>query len=113
MRTRIDTPRDSPLHPDRVWGFFQYQEGTVFLEVIGNQGQLVPAIAFVTPAALMDFQEDLDTAVERFVPLAVRQAEEVVRKGWDVDAGSEDSRPGPSDRPVEPTQNPSGEIPTL
>jgi len=106
MITQTGAPPDGPM--DSLWGFFQHSNGYVFLTMI-KQGQPIPILAFVTPAALLDFKEDLDDAIERFIPKTVLQAEEIVRKGWDVDAGSKDSRPVPSDKPVEPPKETGGE----
>jgi len=101
-------PEENPLDAQRVWGFFQHQDGVVYLSVI-NQGVPVPVIAFLTPSALMDFEDDIAEAVDRFVPRAVQQAEEIVRKGWDADARCEVREPGT--KPVEPTPPPGGEAP--
>lgn len=73
------------------WTFIQTPTGIVVLSITMPQG-LVPFLKFMTPDRLLAFEDDVHKAVKKFIPVGLRQAIDVVEKGW-VDMPEPDEEP--------------------
>ena len=89
-----EIPRNEVFkHP---WSFVKNEDGFVMLAML-SQGVLVPALVFYKPETLMDFADSTSKAVKEFIALPLREAIEIVNKGWDIDKKEDNKNEGTND----------------